>query len=230
MKIRIDIEMDDLKRKYSDKFSSERYSDDDYTRQDNLYLEDEEEKSDNTTVEQHDNMRNQEDVKYQNNDFETRRDQLTFTTKQHPRVLINKFIAMIAAVIALLWIINKVGQFIVKDNYASLTLFYIMLILATIAYLFLYPWLRWATTTYTFDKTKIVIRWGILTKNINTISFKWIINFYILQNLNDKMFKTGTLLIELSNGEEIRIDLLPDIKNIENYMNRAIDRNSTVNN
>jgi membrane protein YdbS with pleckstrin-like domain len=150
--------------------------------------------------------------------------QLPYVTRRHGRILAGIASITILALIAALWLINFIGERFVKNNYGFLTFFYVVVILSLIGYFLVYPWLKWLTTIYKFDKGVVTIEWGIFTKNKNTIPFTWVTNFYIIQSIDDRMFKSGSLILELTNGNEIRLATLPQITIVEDFMNLSIKK------
>lgn len=76
------------------------------------------------------------------------------------------------------------------------------------------PFVRWSTTHFVVTDRRVIFRTGVFTKNgidiplarINTVQFR--------HGLIDRMFRTGTLIIESASDDPLSFDDIPDVERV----------------
>ncbi len=76
------------------------------------------------------------------------------------------------------------------------------------------PWLRWLTDTYTITSRRIITRTGILSKNGHDIPLARISNVAYEHDLIDRIFGCGTLILETSADNPLRLHDIPKVEEV----------------
>ena len=83
-----------------------------------------------------------------------------------------------------------------------------------VAWLCVAPFVSWATTHFVITDRRILYRTGIITRSgidipvarINTVQFR--------HGLIDRMFRTGTLIIESASDDPLEFDDIPEVEKV----------------
>ncbi|WP_062388245.1 PH domain-containing protein [Demequina iriomotensis] len=83
-----------------------------------------------------------------------------------------------------------------------------------IGWLAIVPFVRWSTTHFVITDRRVIFRTGVLTKTgidiplarINTVQFR--------HGLIDRMFRTGTLIIESASDDPLSFDDIPNVEKV----------------
>ncbi|WP_062303890.1 PH domain-containing protein [Demequina subtropica] len=83
-----------------------------------------------------------------------------------------------------------------------------------IGWLSLAPFIRWSTTHFVITDRRVIFRTGVLTKSgidiplarVNTVQFR--------HGLIDRMFRTGTLIIESASDDPLEFDDIPNVEKV----------------
>ncbi|MFV0634945.1 PH domain-containing protein [Demequina sp.] len=83
-----------------------------------------------------------------------------------------------------------------------------------IGWLAVAPWIRWRTTHFVITDRRVIFRTGVFTKTgidipmqrINTVQFR--------HGLIDRMFRTGTLIIESASDDPLEFEDIPDVEKV----------------
>ncbi|GIG55463.1 PH domain-containing protein [Demequina activiva] len=83
-----------------------------------------------------------------------------------------------------------------------------------VAWLCVAPFVAWATTHFVITDRRILYRTGIITRSgidipvarINTVQFR--------HGLIDRMFRTGTLIIESASDDPLEFDDIPEVEKV----------------
>ncbi|WP_062299197.1 PH domain-containing protein [Demequina maris] len=86
--------------------------------------------------------------------------------------------------------------------------------LVLIVWLAIAPFIRWATTHFVITDRRVIYRTGVLTKSgidiplarVNTVQFR--------HGLIDRMFRTGTLIIESASDDPLSFDDIPNVEKV----------------
>ncbi|WP_062521197.1 PH domain-containing protein [Demequina silvatica] len=76
------------------------------------------------------------------------------------------------------------------------------------------PFIRWSTTHFVITDRRVIFRTGVFTKTgidiplarINTVQFR--------HGLVDRMFRTGTLIIESASDDPLEFDDIPNVEKV----------------
>ncbi|WP_216380007.1 PH domain-containing protein [Arcanobacterium phocae] len=76
------------------------------------------------------------------------------------------------------------------------------------------PWLRWSTATYTITNRRIITRSGIFSKSGHDIPLSRISNVAYDQGILDRLVGAGTLILETSASEPLTLQDVPSINRV----------------
>lgn len=76
------------------------------------------------------------------------------------------------------------------------------------------PVLKWLSSTYTITDRRIITRTGILNKKGHDIPLSRIANVAYDHSLVDRIFGCGTLILETSADEPLRLDDIPRVERV----------------
>ncbi|GMA34259.1 PH domain-containing protein [Demequina litorisediminis] len=87
-----------------------------------------------------------------------------------------------------------------------------------LAWLAVAPWIRWRTTHFVITDRRVIFRTGVFTKTgidiplqrINTVQFR--------HGLIDRLFRTGTLIIESASDDPLEFDDIPDVEKVHSLL------------
>lgn len=106
-----------------------------------------------------------------------------------------------------------VGSFYVPANarYWALPTIWIAVLILSFP-LFVIPWIKWATATYTVTTKRIITRHGIFTRTGHDLPLSRISDVQMEKNLDDRFFGCGTLALQTSADDPL---LLHDVPKVE---------------
>ncbi|MEZ7898890.1 MAG: PH domain-containing protein [Flaviflexus sp.] len=122
----------------------------------------------------------------------------------------------LAIILAVLLIVAVVAAFIFIPESAKPWGPYIVLGLAIILAIWkvFIPWLKWFTDTYTITSRRIITRTGIIAKNGHDIPLARISNVSYEHDLIDRIFGCGTLILETSADNPLRLHDVPKVEEV----------------
>ncbi len=85
-----------------------------------------------------------------------------------------------------------------------------------------WPFLRWATTTYTFTNRRIITRRGILTKRGHDLPLSRVVNVEYSRSLLDRILGCGTLVLETAADEPVVLHDIPDVERVHVLMTELL--------
>lgn len=126
----------------------------------------------------------------------------------HIKTLLPAIIIEVVLVLA-----AAVGSFYVPANarYWALPTIWIAVLILSFP-LFVIPWIKWATATYTVTTKRIITRHGIFTRTGHDLPLSRISDVQMEKNLDDRFFGCGTLALQTSADDPL---LLHDVPNVE---------------
>ncbi len=91
------------------------------------------------------------------------------------------------------------------------------------------PFVRWVTTHFVITDRRVVFRTGVFTRSgldiplarINTVQFR--------HGLIDRMFRTGTLVIESASDDPLEFDDIPQVERVHSMLYREVHEELTEN-
>lgn len=112
-------------------------------------------------------------------------------------------IAVIAAFVFLPESVNPWGPWVVVGLAVILAILKVFI-----------PWLKWITDTYTITSRRIITRTGIIAKNGHDIPLARISNVAYEHDLIDRIFGCGTLILETSADNPLRLHDIPKVEQV----------------
>ncbi|UQN16006.1 PH domain-containing protein [Gulosibacter sp. ACHW.36C] len=88
----------------------------------------------------------------------------------------------------------------------------------------LVPWLKWLTTTYSITDRRVITRTGIFNKRGHDIPLRSISNVAYERSFIDRIFRCGTLVLETSADNPLRLDDIPNIEHVHVRMTELLHR------
>ncbi len=89
------------------------------------------------------------------------------------------------------------------------------------------PLVRWATTHFAITNRRLMFRTGVFTKTGIDIPLARINSVQFRHDLIDRMFSTGTLIVESASDEPLEFDDIPHVKKVHSMLydelNEALD-------
>lgn len=76
---------------------------------------------------------------------------------------------------------------------------------------FVLPWLRWVTTTYTITSKRVITRLGILNKTGHDLPLSRISDVSHERSLSDRFFGCGTLTLQTSSDDPLPLNDVPRV-------------------
>lgn len=86
------------------------------------------------------------------------------------------------------------------------------------------PWIRWATSTFTITDRRVITRTGILNKTGHDIPLGRISNVSYDRSFVDRLFRCGTLILETSADNPLRLDDIPNVEKVHVRMTELLFR------
>ncbi|MDR1853099.1 MAG: PH domain-containing protein [Propionibacteriaceae bacterium] len=86
----------------------------------------------------------------------------------------------------------------------------------------LYPFLKWATTTYTFTNRRIITRTGIITKKGHDLPLSRINNVSYERGLTDRMLGCGTLILTTAAEAPVVLHDIPHVEEVHVMMTELL--------
>ncbi|WP_084102150.1 PH domain-containing protein [Demequina sp. NBRC 110051] len=118
----------------------------------------------------------------------------------------------IAAVIAIAWWVSTTEWSDTTRTWVGVVTGALFAIL--VGWLAVAPWIRWRTTHFVVTDRRVIYRTGVFTKSgidiplqrVNTVQFR--------HGLIDRLFRTGTLIIESASDDPLEFDDIPDVEKV----------------
>ena len=129
----------------------------------------------------------------------------------HPKVLFWPLAAEILLLVA-----GVVGSVLAPDSWnpwGLIAIWVVVLVLSTP--LFLVPWLRWSTTTFTITSKRVITRSGIFNKKGHDLPLSRISDVAQDRGVTDRMFGCGTLALQTSADDPLILEDVPDVETVQ---------------
>ena len=101
---------------------------------------------------------------------------------------------------------------------------WVVLAVGVLALIFwvLVPFLRWATTTYTFTNRRIITRRGIINQSGHDLPLSRIVNVAYSRDLLDRILGCGTLALTTAADAPVTLDDIPDVERVHVMMTELL--------
>lgn len=138
--------------------------------------------------------------------------------RPHWKALIGPALAGVLAVAILVAALGWVG------NQAAV-IAAVVLALVIGLWVSIWPWLVWRSTHYVFTNERVMLRWGVFSRDRRDIPLNRVSDLSTKQTLTDRSFGCATMTIE-SAGESGQCVLhsIPDIDRVQTVLNELIDQ------
>ena len=118
----------------------------------------------------------------------------------------------IAAVIVLAWWVSTTEWSDTTRTWVGIVAGVLFAVL--VGWLAVAPWIRWRTTHFVVTDRRVIYRTGVFTKSgidiplqrVNTVQFR--------HGLIDRLFRTGTLIIESASDDPLEFDDIPNVEKV----------------
>ncbi|MFC5370259.1 PH domain-containing protein [Arcanobacterium bovis] len=135
---------------------------------------------------------------------------VVFHLREHVKAILLNIIGAIAVLILAI-----AGTYFLPESRPTWIVWLIWAIaLVFIAVVFLVPWLKWFTTTYTITTRRIITRSGIFAKTGHDIPLSRISNVNYDLDFIDRIFGCGTLIFETSAGNPLELKDIPHVEDV----------------
>ncbi|WP_084103248.1 PH domain-containing protein [Demequina sp. NBRC 110056] len=136
---------------------------------------------------------------------------------QHWKVLIGAslwlIVIVVAAVFGFIWAsgLEGVGGTVATGAVAIAAV-------ALLGWLSLAPLVRWATTHFVITNRRILFRTGVITRTGIDIPIARIASIQFRHGIIDRIFRTGTLIIESASDDPLEFDDIPEVEQVHSML------------
>jgi uncharacterized membrane protein YdbT with pleckstrin-like domain len=143
------------------------------------------------------------------------------STRTHPKVLLVPLIALVV-ILAVAVFLNTVGS---GDAAGIMHLVVWILAALAIFWFVVRPFVRWATTTYTFTNRRFMKRSGFIAKEGRTIPLNRISGVDFEIGVIDRLFGCGTLVVtDASEHGHVLLHDIPQVEQVQKTVSAELDR------
>ncbi|MBD3945725.1 PH domain-containing protein [Nocardioides ganghwensis] len=140
------------------------------------------------------------------------------STRTHVKALIFPGLGVLVALAAALFLTGLVEGGVVR-------LIVWVLFLAVLVWFLVGPFLRWATTTYTFTNRRFIKRSGFISKEGRTIPLNRISGVDFEIGVIDRVFGCGTLVVsDASTDGSVELYDIPDVEKVQLQVSDELHR------
>ena len=140
------------------------------------------------------------------------------STRTHAKALILPGLGVLVALAVALFVTGLVG-----DGVARLVVW--VLFLAVLVWFLVGPFLRWATTTYTFTNRRFIKRSGFIAKEGRTIPLNRISGVDFEIGVIDRIFGCGTLVVsDASTDGRVELHDIPRVEKVQLQVSDELHR------
>lgn len=94
--------------------------------------------------------------------------------------------------------------------------------LAVAIWLFLAPVVRWATTHFVVTSRRVMYRTGVFSRSGIDIPIKRINSVQFRHGMIDRLFRTGTLIIESASDDPLSFDDIPRVERVHSLLYQEV--------
>lgn len=131
--------------------------------------------------------------------------------RTHPKVLLGRILLEIILLAA-----GIIVSVLAPDSWrpwGMVAIWVVVLILSTP--LFVVPWLRWTTKTYTVTSKRVITRQGIFNKTGHDLPLTRISDVQQDRALTDRIFGCGTLILQTSANDPLLLEDVPQAETVQ---------------
>ncbi|MBM7825272.1 putative membrane protein YdbT with pleckstrin-like domain [Arcanobacterium pluranimalium] len=135
---------------------------------------------------------------------------VVFHLREHVKAILLNIIGAIAVLI-----LACAATYFLPESRPAWVLWLLWVVVAIcVGAIFVVPWLKWYTSTYTITSRRIITRSGIFAKTGHDIPLSRISNVNYELDFIDRFFGCGTLIFETSAGNPLELKDIPHIEDI----------------
>ncbi|WP_084037998.1 PH domain-containing protein [Demequina sp. NBRC 110053] len=144
-------------------------------------------------------------------------ERLLLHRRQHWKVLIGAgawlAVIAVASVLGLMWAssLSGLGATVATAAIAVAAL-------ALLGWLVVAPLIRWATTHFVITSRRLLFRTGVFTRTGIDIPVARIASVQFRHGVIDRMFRTGTLIIESASDDPLEFDNIPEVEKVHQML------------
>lgn len=143
------------------------------------------------------------------------------STRTHVKALVLPGLVVLAALVLALFLTGLVDDGVVRIGVW-------VLFLAVLVWFLVGPFLRWATTTYTFTNRRFIKRSGFISKEGRTIPLNRISGVDFEIGVIDRVFGCGTLVVsDASTDGSVELSDIPDVEKVQLQVSDELHRLSS---
>jgi uncharacterized membrane protein YdbT with pleckstrin-like domain len=143
------------------------------------------------------------------------------STRTHVKALVLPGLVVLAALVLALFLTG-----LVDDGAVRIGVW--VLFLAVLVWFLAGPFLRWATTTYTFTNRRFIKRSGFISKEGRTIPLNRISGVDFEIGVIDRVFGCGTLVVsDASTDGSVELSDIPDVEKVQLQVSDELHRLSS---
>ena len=140
------------------------------------------------------------------------------STRTHVKALVLPGLVVLAALVLALFLTG-----LVDDGAVRIGVW--VLFLAVLVWFLVGPFLRWATTTYTFTNRRFIKRSGFISKEGRTIPLNRISGVDFEIGVIDRVFGCGTLVVsDASTDGSVELSDIPDVEKVQLQVSDELHR------
>lgn len=137
-----------------------------------------------------------------------RNEEVVLHMHEHVKGLIPNIIGLVVTIAAV-----TLALVFIPDSWPSWSRWGVLVLGVVVALVvFVYPWLKWMSSTYTITNRRIITRTGIVSKTGHDIPLSRISNVAYRHDLSDRVFGCGTLILETSASNPLELHDVPNVE------------------
>lgn len=146
-------------------------------------------------------------------------EKLLINARPHWKRLIGSGLLFILGTVAAIWLFTWLDGSTLEGTTATILTWLIVIGWLVVAVLWGFvPFIRWFTTHFVITNRRIMFRTGVITREGIDIPMARINSVQFRHGLIDRMFKTGTLVIESASDDPLEFDDIPDVEAVHKLL------------
>lgn len=146
-------------------------------------------------------------------------EKLLINARPHWKRLIGSGLLFILGTVAAIWLFTWLDGSTLEGPTATILTWLIVIGWLVVAVLWGFvPFIRWFTTHFVITNRRIMFRTGVITREGIDIPMARINSVQFRHGLIDRMFKTGTLVIESASDDPLEFDDIPDVEAVHKLL------------
>lgn len=145
-------------------------------------------------------------------------EQVVLHIRTHGKALIWPVVALLVLTSAL-----GIGIALLPDHWQPWGIGVLVVVYALlVAWMVIWPFMKWFTTTYTVTTRRVMTRHGILTKRGHDLPLRRVNNVNSERSVTDRMLGCGTLVLETAAGQPLTLPDVPKVLDAQSAINTLL--------